>query len=246
MFSNHDSARPHVRARRGRPDDRLAARQAIDADVQEAADDGAEQRRRRPARTRRSVMTTRTGSPSRCGSSGSGKSGDDCDSRTRPSASDLVRRAGRIDRNARKHAARGRAVAQSVGGLPAALRASIDAACSASISSSASQLQRAAARRRCRSQSISADCRMASHIVPRRLRDRPLAPASSPPATAATTARPAPRWPCRTTPPPGDSRGATSSGRTRCPACTPTYRVERAIPFSSSATARSGRPAPAG
>ena len=51
---------------------------------------------------------------------------------------------------------------------------------------------------------------------------------------------------CRTTRRRPGSRDATSSGRTRCPACTPTYRVERANPFSSSVIARSGRPAPPG
>ena len=72
------------------------------------------------------------------------------------------------------------------------------------------------------------------------------APASSRRATSATTARQAPRWPCRTRRPPRGSRGATSSARTRCPPCTPTYRVERAIPFRGARRPDRAGPAPPG
>ena len=58
-----------------------------------------------------------------------------------------------------------------------------------------------------RSQSISADCRIASHIR-RDDRRSPPARASSPPASAATTARRGPRSPSGTSRPPRDSRAS--------------------------------------
>ena len=104
-----------------------------------------------------------------CGSSGSGYSGD-----VAPGARALRRRCrSGTPAGSSRHAANDAGANQvlPVGELPVLGAAASTARCSASIRSSASSCS-SAVRRRSRSQSISADSRMAVHIVARRLAGR--------------------------------------------------------------------------
>ena len=244
MFSNHASARPQRGAGRRRPDDRRAARQPVDADVQEAADDRAEE-----AGERRASAAGRVTAAAPCAAAlGSGCNGDDGDRRrSRPSGIES-RTARRSDRpGCRADRRRGRASAsRAAARRPRACSASTIALQRVDLVERV-ELQQAPLARRCAATRSRRTARIACHIWrddcavaalgQRRRGQRP-----QPPRRARHVG-----WPA------SNHVGrclvvvvATSSARTRCPACTPTYRARSRKPFSSRAMARSGRPAPPG
>ena len=136
----------------------------------------------------------------------------------------------RIDRDAAQGA--GADERRPVGRRRAASRrrAGPTRAWSASMSSSASSCSRRRSASRAASRSRPT-ARIDSHMMPD---DRRSPPSASVVAASERSHHGAPgdlAGACRTSRPPPDSRGATSSARTRCPACTPIYRVDPVIPF---------------
>ena len=204
-------------------------------------------RSRRTGRRRRAAPRPVTAAAAvRCGSSGSGYSGDAGSTPIAAVRLELV--SGTpvgIDRDAAEHPGARRASASRVAALPAraqTARRSAEARRSGRARRAAPAPLRVVAliiRRRATARSTATS---AATTAGRR-RDASVVAASDrshhgAPGTSARPGEPLGR-------PPG-SRGPTSSGRTRCPACIPSYRALRANPFSSSAMARSGRPAPPG
>ena len=166
------------------------------------------------------------------------------DSWTRPLRVELVRRAGRIDRHARQHAAHGRRASQSRA-LDAALTGARRRSLQLVDLVERVELQRAGARRR----SAASRCRPTRGSTRHIRRDD----ARSPPCASVVAAsdcshQGAPgTWLARVEPrrPPPCSRAATSSGRTRCPACTPTCRARSRSPFRAARSpGRAGRRRP--
>ena len=231
---------PALRAGRSRPDDRTRRAATGRCRRSESCRRWRRTRRRRRARTAAAAHRSwRTVGAAACGSSGSGHSGE----RRRQldaAVGQLVRRSGRIERERRAARERG----------PAPASRGVCAACAAEVGDRA--LQRVDARRaRAAGAAGARRPAAASRLPPTRespstsaatIGDRRPARASSRPATAATRARRARRWPCRTTRPPRGSPGGTSSARSRCPACTPTCRAARATPSRAARSpGRAGR-----
>ena len=159
MFSNQASCASAVGAGRGRPDDRLAERQPIDADVQEAADDRADDGR--GERSRAGVMKPARAQTLRLVRQRKER-------RSRRDAHAARRRRARrgcpSDRPERRAIRMARTTgSQSAGGRPSRA-ATASTICLELID--ASSASAAASRRSAsfRSQSISADCRIDSHI----------------------------------------------------------------------------------
>ena len=241
MFSNHGKL---AVARAGRPTRGqtidLPTRQPVDADVQKAADDRAEATGSATTPVEVRVMTAAEAS-----SSAAARPAAEERRRRRQAHAAGRRRSRRACRWDRAEC-RGSTPARTSGGPVRTGRPSrrVNAStivCSASMSSSASSW----ISRRSASLSQPVDFGRLPNRLPHQPRRRAIAPSRQrrrrqrpqPPRRARDLAAPA-----RTTPRRPGSRAATSNARTRCPACTPIYRVVRAVPFRGARSpGRAGR-----
>ncbi len=157
---------------------------------------------------------------------------------------DRGRRASRSGRRARRAGSGCERASASRAGQRRALPPDATTTCRLSIWSSASScIRRRSAS--VRSQSTSADSRMDSHMSREACRSPPASSVVGGKRAAATTALPAPCWLDRTNPRPPCSPAATSSGRSRRPACIPTCRLFHADPFRAARSpGRDGRRRP--